>query len=370
MTQPVGAASPEESPKRAPRSPASLRRELWLLYLITLGVTAGLSHGQSLLGPLRPWLLVIVAATFWYLPIEVLYRKGEDPADLGIHRRRPLGALRAAGLLMLLSFPPYLLGFHVWQSAVFDRQLAPSAARFDRWPGELLGVPRPALLQPGELRLHTGLQDQIYVRWQLAEGERAFEATLQSDGPLTVIGGARFTEVAAHTLQIQGEGSGSVLVDLSGQRLSFEARVDGAAIEAPRLRLGANLRAADDQPYRAERSYAWLLNLILVQFLLVAVPEEVFYRGYLQSRLDGLVGRPRRILGATLNPTSVVLTSALFALGHIATVFHPARLAVFFPSLLFGWLRARTGGVLAPAIYHAASNILVEVAVLFYVVGA
>ncbi|MCA9547492.1 MAG: CPBP family intramembrane metalloprotease, partial [Myxococcales bacterium] len=37
-----------------------------------------------------------------------------------------------------------------------------------------------------------------------------------------------------------------------------------------------------------------------------------------------------------------------------------------FPSLLFGWLRRRSGGVLAPAIYHAACNLLVDLAVLFY----
>ena len=37
----------------------------------------------------------------------------------------------------------------------------------------------------------------------------------------------------------------------------------------------------------------------------------------------------------------------------------PWRLATFFPGLLFGWLRARTGGVAAPAVAHALSNLLV-----------
>jgi membrane protease YdiL (CAAX protease family) len=36
----------------------------------------------------------------------------------------------------------------------------------------------------------------------------------------------------------------------------------------------------------------------------------------------------------------------------------PWRLATFFPGLLFGWLRARTGGVVAPAVAHALSNLL------------
>ena len=48
------------------------------------------------------------------------------------------------------------------------------------------------------------------------------------------------------------------------------------------------------------------------------------------------------------------MTSALFALGHVATEFHPNRLGVFFPSLLFGWLRARTGGIGAAVVLSRA----------------
>ena len=36
---------------------------------------------------------------------------------------------------------------------------------------------------------------------------------------------------------------------------------------------------------------------------------------------------------------------------------HPARLAVFFPALLFGWLRARTGGIGASVVFHALCNL-------------
>jgi membrane protease YdiL (CAAX protease family) len=35
----------------------------------------------------------------------------------------------------------------------------------------------------------------------------------------------------------------------------------------------------------------------------------------------------------------------------------PARLAVFFPALLFGWLRARTGGIGASVCFHAICNV-------------
>ncbi|HKO49613.1 MAG TPA: MrtC family glutamic-type intramembrane protease [Polyangiaceae bacterium] len=92
------------------------------------------------------------------------------------------------------------------------------------------------------------------------------------------------------------------------------------------------------------------------QLLVIALPEEAFYRGYLQSTLDE-VYKPRwRVFGAELGP-SLLITSALFALGHLCTEFNAARLAVFFPSLVFGYLRARTGGVGAGLVFHALCNL-------------
>lgn len=94
----------------------------------------------------------------------------------------------------------------------------------------------------------------------------------------------------------------------------------------------------------------------LGQLLVIALPEEAFYRGYLQSALDD-AWRPRfRLLGADLGP-SLLVTSGLFALGHLATELDANRLAVFFPALLFGWLRARTGGVGASIALHALCNL-------------
>ncbi|HEY8943631.1 MAG TPA: MrtC family glutamic-type intramembrane protease [Polyangiaceae bacterium] len=92
------------------------------------------------------------------------------------------------------------------------------------------------------------------------------------------------------------------------------------------------------------------------QLLGIAFPEEAFYRGYLQSALDRAWPQTRRILGAELG-AGVVVSSALFALGHYLTEPVPGRLAVFFPSLLFGWLRAKTGGVGAPIAFHALCNL-------------
>jgi membrane protease YdiL (CAAX protease family) len=91
--------------------------------------------------------------------------------------------------------------------------------------------------------------------------------------------------------------------------------------------------------------------------LVIALPEEAFFRGYLQSALDGRwKGRSWRILGADLGP-GWLLSAAIFAVGHVLTIPNPARLAVFFPALLFGWMRARTGGVGAAVLFHAMCNL-------------
>jgi membrane protease YdiL (CAAX protease family) len=95
---------------------------------------------------------------------------------------------------------------------------------------------------------------------------------------------------------------------------------------------------------------------VLAQLFVIALPEEAFYRGYLQSRLDD-VWLPRwNVLGARIGP-GLLVGAAIFAIGHVATVQLPTRLAVFFPALLFGWLRARTRGIGASVCFHALCNV-------------
>src|SRR5690606_8752191 len=96
---------------------------------------------------------------------------------------------------------------------------------------------------------------------------------------------------------------------------------------------------------------------VMGQLVVVALPEEAFYRGFLQSALDGRWPKRRiRLLGAELG-LGWLLSAAIFAVGHYLTIRHPSRLGVFFPALLFGWMRARTGGIGAPLVFHAMCNL-------------
>ncbi len=102
-----------------------------------------------------------------------------------------------------------------------------------------------------------------------------------------------------------------------------------------------------------------VFNMVATHFLGVALPEEVFYRGFIQPRMALAFPRRIRIFGADCG-WEIPLTSAFFAIGHFAGEYDPLRLGPFFPGLLFGWLRARTGTVYGAVTYHALSNIFSE----------
>jgi uncharacterized protein len=99
-----------------------------------------------------------------------------------------------------------------------------------------------------------------------------------------------------------------------------------------------------------------VLSDALGQLLVIALPEEAFYRGYLQTSLERELKPKLSILGAQVG-WGLVLTSAIFAVGHLFTELNPARLAVFFPSLVFGFLRARSKGIGASVTFHAMCNL-------------
>jgi uncharacterized protein len=100
------------------------------------------------------------------------------------------------------------------------------------------------------------------------------------------------------------------------------------------------------------------VELAFVQLIVIALPEELFFRGYLHALLERRWPARRTLLGGGVG-WALVLSSALFALGHLMVEPDPRRLAVFFPGLLFGWMRSATGSILAGTLAHAASNLFI-----------
>ena len=100
-------------------------------------------------------------------------------------------------------------------------------------------------------------------------------------------------------------------------------------------------------------------NFMAYQFLLVALPEEFFFRGYFQTTLNRVFGQPWKILGTPLG-WSWILTAVVFAFAHSVISLQWWHFSIFFPALLFGYLRERTGTITAPIILHAFSNIFID----------
>ncbi len=96
-----------------------------------------------------------------------------------------------------------------------------------------------------------------------------------------------------------------------------------------------------------------------IQLVVVALPEELFFRGFLLGLLEHRFPPKRRILGGGVG-LALVLSALAFALIHLPKDGDPRALATFFPGLLFGWMRSATGSILASTLTHAGSNILIR----------
>lgn len=109
--------------------------------------------------------------------------------------------------------------------------------------------------------------------------------------------------------------------------------------------------------------HRWHLKwqILLIQVIMVALPEEFFFRGYIQTVLAQKFSKTFRFLGIPgLTMTwAVPITSFIFAFSHSIITFQWWHFAIFFPSLAFGYLREKTDGLVAPILFHAVSNLLV-----------
>lgn len=99
-------------------------------------------------------------------------------------------------------------------------------------------------------------------------------------------------------------------------------------------------------------------TLVLYQIFFVAIPEEFFYRGYLQTRLNEVHTRRWSVFGVRVGVGALV-ANLLFAFGHSLVQPQWWHFATFFPGLLFLWMRERSGGVVAGALFHAFCNVCV-----------
>jgi uncharacterized protein len=91
-------------------------------------------------------------------------------------------------------------------------------------------------------------------------------------------------------------------------------------------------------------------KFVLAQVVVVAIPEEFFFRGYIQGRLRD----------AFSPAAAIAMSSLIFGLGHYLVDYDPQRLAVAFPGVVFGILREKTGSIAPGALFHASCNVYID----------
>ena len=99
-------------------------------------------------------------------------------------------------------------------------------------------------------------------------------------------------------------------------------------------------------------------TLIAYHVFFVAIPEEFFYRGYFQTRLNEVFPRKFVLFGIPFGH-GLWIAALFFAFGHSVVTVRWWHFFTFFPGLAFGLLRERTGTVIAGALFHAFCNVAV-----------
>lgn len=101
------------------------------------------------------------------------------------------------------------------------------------------------------------------------------------------------------------------------------------------------------------------------QFIVVGLPEEIFFRAYIMGRLEEVWRPTKKFLGAPVGK-ALVVQALVFGLGHVLVNFEPQGFSRIIPGLAFGWMYARTRSVMAGTIFHASCNIVMELLVENY----
>ncbi|ADU51668.1 Abortive infection protein [Thermaerobacter marianensis DSM 12885] len=98
-----------------------------------------------------------------------------------------------------------------------------------------------------------------------------------------------------------------------------------------------------------------LVSTALYTLFFLGIGEELFFRGYVQSRLNQAFDRPYHLRGASLG-WEMPLAALVFGLSHVLSPPNPGQVAwglwTFVFGLVMGHVREETGSFLAPAVAH------------------
>jgi len=99
------------------------------------------------------------------------------------------------------------------------------------------------------------------------------------------------------------------------------------------------------------------ISWLVYQFMYVAVAEEMFFRGYLQSNVLCLLTMSIQKSRDFLELIGIIVSAMAFAISHSVLLGNIMPIITFFPGLIFGWLLVKTKSLLAPIIFHGLANV-------------
>lgn len=97
-------------------------------------------------------------------------------------------------------------------------------------------------------------------------------------------------------------------------------------------------------------------GMILYQLVIVGPSEEVFFRGYIQRELWELPSKNCQSFNVKL--MIIGCSSFLFMLMHWLNRPSWISLLIFFPGVLFAWLREKNESLLASSLFHGMCNVV------------
>lgn len=309
-----------------PAPARALRRALLATALCALALAL-----DPLLGRGLPWLaglLPLLAMMGW--PLWQTRQQGGDPLGLA---RPTWPAVRTTLWVSAVTAALFLPAFGLFASHALDAGPA-RWSRLWRAPLSWQGEPDPAVT--GVVVSDTARGLQVHNRSQTAVRLEPTCVPPAHCRPQWLPRGGR--------------------VDLGRPQALHVLPPDAALASRPALVAGRDATPLPN-PVQPPQSLGWLGSFALLQLVGVALPEELLFRGWMLPVLLQRAGpRGQSAFWA------VVASAGLFALIHLVDQPSPDRLLVFFPALLFGWLRLQTGSVWPSVLFHAWCNCLLAAA--------
>lgn len=369
-----------------------IAREVGLMLGVAFTLVATVSVGAQFVPWGSQYVYLLVAAVFYGLPFLWIERNGWDFRRFGLVADRIWSTLGWGLGFAVLTAVPFAGGYWVWETYAVGSTYEFEWDNYRKWDPQLQGEPEGWGEAPGvwvwleDRSIRAGLragdpgEPPLTVR---LKGDRAFSVDSVGDAFVEPVEGTvrEGDEVRAERWRVTVRGAqrrAELSIAPSDPGMSrFPRSLELSVTEGSRahpIRAGPGADRVDGSRFTVNRGLSWIYLWLLTQLLLIAYPEEFFYRGYVQTRVGEAIeayrseqnegaGESRSWFGVS---EENLVASAAFGLGHLLTPVGGRilwnRAAVAFPSVVFGWLRDRTGTIGAAVAYHTACNMMVLLA--------